>query len=263
MPSRTHPVRQSERATHYRVLRCPAPAADHDEGPAQSSWSPGVRCPRRRGPRALPGSGFPPYDRGERTIVVHPGRPGKRGEAAMKDLHEDVVEESMRPEWVERAKLSYRTVELLGTTGNITEADVAPIMTGAIDIHCHGYPEALVDTGWDFGEICRADYDAGMPRHLLQEPPHRHGADGLLPPADDGPVRPRDRKAEPVPGLRGRGPQLFGRGTEPDCCENVAQGGRPMRLAAESRRRPPSSGPGGGGWHRDPHARRRPPSRAV
>ncbi|MGO9457582.1 MAG: DUF6282 family protein [Acidimicrobiales bacterium] len=80
----------------------------------------------------------------------------------MKDLHEDVVEESMRPEWVERAKLSYRTVELLGTTGNITEADVAPIMTGAIDIHCHGYPEALVDTGWDFGEICRADYDAGM-----------------------------------------------------------------------------------------------------
>ena len=35
-------------------------------------------------------------------------------------------------------------------------------MKGAIDIHVHGYPDALVDTGWDFAEICRADYDAGM-----------------------------------------------------------------------------------------------------
>ncbi|HLM96963.1 MAG TPA: DUF6282 family protein [Acidimicrobiales bacterium] len=76
--------------------------------------------------------------------------------------HEDIVEESLKPEWVERAKLSYHTVELLGTTGNITEADIAPIMKGAIDIHVHGYPDALVDTGWDFAEICRADYDAGM-----------------------------------------------------------------------------------------------------
>jgi uncharacterized protein DUF6282 len=85
-----------------------------------------------------------------------------RRQVAVTDLHEDVIEESLKPEWVERAKLSYRTVEMLGTTGNITEADIAPIMKGAIDIHVHGYPEALVDTGWDFAEICRADYDAGM-----------------------------------------------------------------------------------------------------
>jgi hypothetical protein len=76
--------------------------------------------------------------------------------------HEEVVEESLKPKWVKRAKLSYHTVELLGLTGNITEADVAPIMKGAVDIHVHGYPDALVDTGWDFAEICRADYDAGM-----------------------------------------------------------------------------------------------------
>ena len=80
----------------------------------------------------------------------------------MTGLHEDVVEESLKPEWVQRAKLSYHTVELFGSTGNITEADIAPIMKGAIDIHVHGYPEALVDTGWDFGEIARACYDAGM-----------------------------------------------------------------------------------------------------
>ena len=76
--------------------------------------------------------------------------------------HEEVIEESFKPEWVRRAKLSYRTVEMLGDTGNITEADIAPLMKGAIDIHVHGYPDALVDTGWDFAEIARADYDAGM-----------------------------------------------------------------------------------------------------
>jgi hypothetical protein len=77
-------------------------------------------------------------------------------------LYEDVIEESLKPEWVQRARLSYHTVESFGSTGNITEADIAPIMKGAIDIHVHGYPEALVDTGWDFGEIARACYDAGM-----------------------------------------------------------------------------------------------------
>ncbi|HXX91513.1 MAG TPA: DUF6282 family protein [Acidimicrobiales bacterium] len=80
----------------------------------------------------------------------------------MTDLHEDIVEESLKPEWVQRAKLSYHTVELLGATGNITESDIAPIMKGAIDIHVHGYPEALVDTGWDFAEIARGCSDAGM-----------------------------------------------------------------------------------------------------
>ena len=76
--------------------------------------------------------------------------------------YDDVVEESLTPEWVERARMSYRTVELLGEAGNITEADVAPLLKGAIDIHVHGYPDALVDAGWDFTETCRAAYDAGM-----------------------------------------------------------------------------------------------------
>lgn len=80
----------------------------------------------------------------------------------MKDLYENVIEESLKPEWVERAKLSYHTVELLGESGNITESDIAPLMKGAVDIHVHGYPDALVDTGWDFAEIARGCYDAGM-----------------------------------------------------------------------------------------------------
>ncbi|MCL4445425.1 MAG: amidohydrolase [Actinobacteria bacterium] len=78
------------------------------------------------------------------------------------DDNEKVQEESLKPVWVEKAKLSYHTVEKLGDTGNITEADVAPVLKGAIDIHVHGYPDALVDTGWDFAEICRSAYDASM-----------------------------------------------------------------------------------------------------
>ncbi len=80
----------------------------------------------------------------------------------MSDAYEEVVEESLTPEWTERARLSYRTVELLGDKGNITESDIAPLMDGAVDIHVHGYPDALVDTGWDFAEIARGCYDAGM-----------------------------------------------------------------------------------------------------
>lgn len=76
--------------------------------------------------------------------------------------YREVVEESLKPEWREKALLSYHTVEKFGAIGNIYEKDVAPIMKGAIDIHVHGYPEALVDTGWDFAETCRAAYDAGM-----------------------------------------------------------------------------------------------------
>ncbi|MFQ5867525.1 MAG: DUF6282 family protein [bacterium] len=75
---------------------------------------------------------------------------------------EKYEEESLQPVWKERAKLSYSTVEKYGARQRITEEDVAQVMKGAIDIHVHGYPEALVDTGWDFAEIAKRAYDAGM-----------------------------------------------------------------------------------------------------
>jgi len=36
------------------------------------------------------------------------------------------------------------------------------ILKGGIDMHIHGYPEALVDTGWDFAWMAKQAYDAGM-----------------------------------------------------------------------------------------------------
>jgi hypothetical protein len=73
-----------------------------------------------------------------------------------------IEEESLTPTWRERAKLSYHTVEEFGEKGNIYEEDVARIIKGGIDMHVHGYPEALVDTGWDFAWEAKSAYDAGM-----------------------------------------------------------------------------------------------------
>jgi hypothetical protein len=74
----------------------------------------------------------------------------------------NIVEDSLTPIWRDRAKLSYHTVEEFGAKGNISEEEVGEILRGGIDIHVHGYPEALVDTGWDFAWEAKSAYDAGM-----------------------------------------------------------------------------------------------------
>lgn len=80
----------------------------------------------------------------------------------MSERFSNIEEESLTPIWRERAKLSYHTVEEFGARGNISEEDVAAILKGGVDIHVHGYPEALVDTGWDFAWEAKSAYDAGM-----------------------------------------------------------------------------------------------------
>jgi hypothetical protein len=73
-----------------------------------------------------------------------------------------IEEEALRPEWRQRAKLSYHTVEEYGAKGNIDEDSVLAVLRDGIDMHIHGYPEALVDTGWDFAWEAKSAYDAGM-----------------------------------------------------------------------------------------------------
>jgi hypothetical protein len=80
----------------------------------------------------------------------------------MNGKYANIVEESLKSPWRERAKLSYGTVEEFGAKGNIWEDKVAEILRGGIDVHIHGYPEALVDTGWDFAWMAKRAYDAGM-----------------------------------------------------------------------------------------------------
>ena len=80
----------------------------------------------------------------------------------MNTKYSSITEESLTPLWRERAKLSYHTVEEFGAKGNINEEEVMHILKGGIDMHVHGYPEALVDTGWYFGWMAKQAYDAGM-----------------------------------------------------------------------------------------------------
>ena len=80
----------------------------------------------------------------------------------MSSKYSNIQEESMTPYWRDKAKLSYHTVEEFGAKGNISEEDVTRILKGGIDIHMHGYPESLVDTGWDFAWEAKRAYDAGM-----------------------------------------------------------------------------------------------------
>jgi hypothetical protein len=78
------------------------------------------------------------------------------------DRFANVEEESFKPDWRAKAKLSYHTVEEYGARGNIYEDRVAAILEGAVDIHVHGYPDSLVDAGWDFAWEAKQAYDARM-----------------------------------------------------------------------------------------------------
>ena len=80
----------------------------------------------------------------------------------MASKYSNIVEESMTAPWRDRAKLSYHTVEEFGAKGNISEEEVMHILKDGVDMHIHGYPEALVDTGWDFAWMAKQAYDAGM-----------------------------------------------------------------------------------------------------
>ena len=74
----------------------------------------------------------------------------------------NIEEESFKKNWKDKAKLSYHTVEEFGAKGNISEDEVLEILCGGVDIHVHGYPEALVDTGWDFAWEAKSAYDSEM-----------------------------------------------------------------------------------------------------
>ena len=80
----------------------------------------------------------------------------------MASKYSNIKEEALTSPWQERAKLSYHTVEEFGAKGNIYEDQVLSILRDGIDMHIHGYPEALVDAGWDFAWMAKQAYDAGM-----------------------------------------------------------------------------------------------------
>lgn len=70
---------------------------------------------------------------------------------------------SMEPEWREDTKRAYVTIESMGETVLLLkEEDVLEVLQGAYDMHCHAYPDPLIDTGWDQIQVTKAATDIGM-----------------------------------------------------------------------------------------------------
>ncbi len=77
-------------------------------------------------------------------------------------MAKNIVEQSMRPEYRNSAKVLYKMTQSLGAADRITQSQVGKLLTDSIDMHVHGYPEALIETGWDFADLAKQAYDAGM-----------------------------------------------------------------------------------------------------
>jgi hypothetical protein len=75
----------------------------------------------------------------------------------------EFFELSMEPEWREDTKRAYVTIESMGESVRLLkEDDVLEVLDGAYDMHCHAFPDPLIDTGWDQIEVTKAATDIGM-----------------------------------------------------------------------------------------------------
>jgi predicted metal-dependent TIM-barrel fold hydrolase len=70
---------------------------------------------------------------------------------------------SMEPEWRDDTKRAYVTIESMGESVLLLkEDDVLEVLDGAYDMHCHAFPDPLIDTGWDQVQVTKAATDIGM-----------------------------------------------------------------------------------------------------
>ncbi len=70
---------------------------------------------------------------------------------------------SMEPEWRDDTKRAYITIESMGESVLLLkEDDVLEVLDGAYDMHCHAFPDPLIDTGWDQIQVTKAATDIGM-----------------------------------------------------------------------------------------------------
>jgi len=75
----------------------------------------------------------------------------------------EFFELSMEPEWREDTKRAYVTIESMGETVlMLKDDDVLAVLEGAYDMHCHAFPDPLIDTGWDQIQVTKAATDVGM-----------------------------------------------------------------------------------------------------
>ncbi len=70
---------------------------------------------------------------------------------------------SLEKQWREDTKRAYVTIESMGQRVRLLkEEDVLEVLEGAYDMHCHAFPDPLIDTGWDEIQVTKAATDIGM-----------------------------------------------------------------------------------------------------
>jgi len=75
----------------------------------------------------------------------------------------ECYELSLEPAWRQDTKRAYVTIESMGERVRLLkEDDVLEVLEGAYDMHCHAYPDPLIDTGWDQIQVTKAATDMGM-----------------------------------------------------------------------------------------------------
>lgn len=77
-------------------------------------------------------------------------------------MHENIKEYAFESKWRDDAKRAYSLIESMGSVWDITSELIDELMHGAIDMHVHGAPDPLIDTGWDQADIAKKACDAGM-----------------------------------------------------------------------------------------------------
>jgi hypothetical protein len=78
-------------------------------------------------------------------------------------MAEDVFELSLEPQWRDDARRAYSTILEMGDRiMTITEREVGELLSGAIDMHVHAFPDPEIDTGWDQINIAKRATEAGM-----------------------------------------------------------------------------------------------------
>ena len=78
-------------------------------------------------------------------------------------MKDDVFELSLEPCWRDDARRAYSTILEMGDRiRTITEREVDELLSGAIDMHVHAFPDPEIDTGWDQINVARRATDAGM-----------------------------------------------------------------------------------------------------
>ena len=76
---------------------------------------------------------------------------------------EDVFELSLEPCWRDDARRAYSMILEMGDRiMTITEREVDELLSGAIDMHVHAFPDPEIDTGWDQINIAKRATEAGM-----------------------------------------------------------------------------------------------------